>query len=210
MFGGPWLSPRKYLRASCYTYFSTGTGIAARDERLLAVGREHCILNHEATVAAGVVHDQHLQGGEARQSRVARSLSMQGCRTSSLLLSSLQTNDLGTAGGSDAPFTPTLTPEMPVDCRRGMAARDRPGTSRWLRVAGGGTETLEAMRRDMFTAARKSCGVIVSGSALWGKAFMTRSPSASACLTMDWAEALGQCRPKPSGQLKKRERLQCA
>lgn len=208
MFGGPWLSLRKYLRASCYTYFSTGTGIAARDERLLAVGREHRILNQEAAVAAGMVHDEDLCRAVRRASRIERSPSSEGYRTSSLLLSSLQTNDLGTAGGRDAPFTPTLMPVMPVDCRRGMAARDRPGTSRWLRVAGGGTETLEAMLRDMFTAATKSSGVIVSGSALWGKAFMMRSPSASACLTMDWAEALGQCRPKPSGQLKKRERLQ--
>jgi hypothetical protein len=68
-------------------------------------------------------------------------------------------------------------------------------------------EREEAMSRDMFTAARNSSGVIVSGSALWGNAFMTRSPSTSACFTMDCAVALGQRRLKPSGQLKKRERL---
>jgi hypothetical protein len=128
-------------------------------------------------------------------------------RTSSLLVSSLQTNALGTAGGSDAPFTPTLMADTPADVRRGMEARESPGTSRWLRVAGGGMEREEAMSRDMLTAAKNSSGVIVSGSALWGKAFMTRSPSASDCFTMDCAVALGQWRPKPSGQLKKRERL---
>jgi hypothetical protein len=124
-----------------------------------------------------------------------------------LLVSSLQTNALGTAGGSDAPFTPTLMADTPADVRRGMEARESPGTSRWLRVAGGGMEREEAMSRDMLTAAKNSSGVIVSGSALWGKAFMTRSPSASDCFTMDCAVALGQWRPKPSGQLKKRERL---
>ncbi len=83
-----------------------------------------------------------------------------------MLPPSLQTNALGTAGGSDAPFTPTLMPVTPVDLNSGIEARDIPGTSRWLRVAGGGMERSEAMLRDMFTAAMKSSGVIVSGSAL--------------------------------------------
>jgi hypothetical protein len=45
---------------------------------------------------------------------------------------------LGTPGGAEKPFTPTVSTRTPRDAISGSAARVRPGTSRWrVRAAGG-------------------------------------------------------------------------
>jgi hypothetical protein len=110
------------------------------------------------------------------------------CVTSPLLALSLQTNTLGTVGGSDAPFTSdtsTLMPVTPVDFKRGIATRDSPGTSRRLRVAGVGDGEIRGDAARHIHGSNEELGRHCFGFSVVRNAFRTRSLSMSACLTMD-------------------------